>query len=122
MINVLSWVERLLYNLQDSFLSLKFKQEFGLLFFLSYTCIKIIEIKRYSSHLPFISGVLTYIWRSKRPGLSKAWSKTSILLVAAKMTTPSWVLKPEIKKIQGINLKVVLKYMYQQTGGLKISN
>ena len=45
---------------------------------------------------PFRSGRFTEIWRSKRPGRTRAGSSTSARLVAAMTITPSLALKPSI--------------------------
>ena len=46
--------------------------------------------------LPITSGLLTVIWRSNLPGLSKAGSRTSGLFVAAIMITPALASNPSI--------------------------
>mmetsp|Transcript_19613 Transcript_19613/g.47904 ORF Transcript_19613/g.47904 Transcript_19613/m.47904 type:complete len:227 (-) Transcript_19613:2771-3451(-) len=46
--------------------------------------------------LPLMSGLSTRIWRSNRPGRSKALSRMSTLFVPANTTTPVCSLKPSI--------------------------
>ena len=53
---------------------------------------------------PTISGLSMEIWRSKRPGLSKAESRMSGRLVAARMMTPESVAKPSISTRREFNV------------------
>ena len=69
-----------------------------------------LEWTRRISSRPFTSGRLTVIWRSKRPGRSRAGSRTSGRFVAAMMMTPSWVSNPSIstsKRIEGLFALIV---------------
>ena len=53
---------------------------------------------------PLISGLGTWIWRSKRPGRSKAGSSTSLRFVAATIITPSLVSNPSISTKSWFNV------------------
>ena len=54
--------------------------------------------------LPLMSGRLTVICRSKRPGRRRAGSSTSGRLVAAMMMIPSWVSKPSISTSRALSV------------------
>ena len=56
------------------------------------------HISNVDSYLPLMSGAGTKICLSNLPGLNKASSNISTLLVAASITTPTSDLKPEIMK------------------------